>query len=257
MSWFLRLAPLALMSACGGTTLTRSGDGGAGGSGGPGVGGSGAVETGGRSAGGAVSGGGGATHGSGGVVSGAGGSIPGSGGSVPGSGGSMLGSGGKMHEPTKHRPAEVPCGTRPNDGGSSDAGAPPSIETCAVDGDCSHGFNGRCISGRIGLHCTYDVCFGDGDCAEGAICMCSSAMSQGSHCSQPGCRIDADCPGSWCSPTFSSCGTYSGVIGYQCHTKADECTNDTDCAAGTSGAPYCMYEPMVAHWICSSSQCAG
>ena len=125
-----------------------------------------------------------------------------------------------------------------------------------VDVDCKSGPNGRCISGRIGTYCTYDACFTDENCDPGAVCMCGMESGTGNHCSQPGCRVDADCPGSWCSPTFSSCGTFSGVVGYACHATADECVDDADCTSTMKGI-YCMYSPMVAHWVCSSSQCAG
>lgn len=167
------------------------------------------------------------------------------------------GAGGSGHTPAKHRPRQVVCGTPPpGGGGASSAGQQPAPEMCSVDSDCQTGPNGRCIFGRIGQYCTYDECFRDGDCASGEVCMCGASTGTGSHCSQAGCRTDSDCPGSYCSPTFGTCGNYSGVIAYQCHTSKDTCIDDADCASTGVGA-YCMYDPMVAHWVCSSSQCAG
>ena len=141
----------------------------------------------------------------------------------------------------------------PPTGGS---GGQPLPGMCTVDTDCTMGANGRCIFGRVGKYCTYDACFKDADCGTRTVCMCGTPGGTGAHCGQPGCHIDADCPGSWCSPTFSSCGNYSGVVGYACHTPADECVNDADCSA-MGGAAYCMYMPSSAHWVCSISQCAG
>jgi len=244
--------PVILVSACGGTTLTHGGDAGEGGAE------QGGAEQGGAEQGGAEQGGaGGAGAGESGGHS-AGGAVQSSGGKT-GRGG-VAGSGGaSSREPMQHRATPTTCGTpspQPGSGGSS-AGASPDEETCKLDSDCTMGKDGRCINGRIGLHCTYNACFADAECGDGQVCLCEGGMGSGSRCSVPGCRIDADCPGSWCSPSFGTCGNYSGVIGYQCHGPKDECVDDTDCGDGSFSAPYCAYDPMVAHWVCSASQCVG
>jgi hypothetical protein len=166
-----------------------------------------------------------------------------------GNGGSSGGGGGVSREPEDHRPTEVTCGTRPP--GAGGVSSPPTGD-CAKDEDCTSGFNGRC-TGR-GMECEYDRCFADSDCESGSVCLCGAPAGTGNHCSEKGCRVDADCPGSWCSPTFGTCGNYSGVVGYACHTQSDECVDDADC--GDSGG-YCWYSPMIAHWLCSTAQCVG
>jgi hypothetical protein len=247
MSWSMKLLPLVLACACGGTTLASApDDSGAGGT----KQGTGGDESGGASAGGAA--GGGALPGTGGAAGS--GARPGSGGTAGGAG---KGGSGGTREPAKHRPAEVVCGMRPS---AMDASAPggqsPPLQTCTMSSECTSGPNGRCIAGRIGTYCTYDECFNDSDCNPGAVCLCQSSMSQGSRCATvAGCRIDADCPKGFCSPTFGTCGNYSGVIGYACHSTADECVDDADCAKLAGG--YCMHDAMVGRWICSNSQCAG
>ena len=186
-------------------------------------------------------------------------SMSGSGGSA--GGGGSAGSATLLHEPAHHRTAEVSCGTPPASAPKASApasGAPLPTQFCSVDADCTAGNNGRCERSNFGMQCVYDRCFVDADCDSGSVCICSAPGGFGNHCGQVGCRLDADCPGSWCSPTFSSCGEYSGVVGYACHTRQDECVDDTDCKDPSMlSTPYCMYDPAVAHWICSTSRCAG
>jgi hypothetical protein len=263
MSWSsMWIASLLLVSACGGSF--KSGGQGPGGAGGGESGASGSAHSGGisgdSSAAGSVSSGGSAA----GALSGGANAGGASGGADIG-GASSAGTGGKvLREPTQHRPVALACGTRPTPvptgSGGSAAGAPLPLPICTTNGECTAGANGRCISSRIGMTCSYDACFADADCAPGSVCQCGPENGPGNHCSQPGCQVDADCPNSWCSPTFSSCGNYSGVVSYACHTAKDECVNDADCsghgATGGLGA-YCMYDPQVARWVCSSSQCAG
>jgi len=188
---------------------------------------------------------------------GGGGSSSGAGNGAAGSAGAPTGgSGGHVtREPTQHRPEATACGAPPADTGAAGAsangqGAP--AEPCSQNSECTSGPNGRCFMGRVGPYCSYDECFADADCVAGAACMCSGPAGAGNRCGSPGCQVDADCPGSWCSPTLGSCGNYGGILGYSCHTAKDECVNDTDCSGG-----YCMYDPQVTHWICNSSQCAG
>lgn len=61
-------------------------------------------------------------------------------------------------------------------------------------------------------------------------------------CMPGNCRVDSDCEsgGGYCSPSQNAglfvcsdgcsgtCG--GGLTGYYCHTAADECVNDCDCA---------------------------
>ena len=116
------------------------------------------------------------------------------------------------------------------------------------------GENGRCGFGRIGAFCSYDTCFSDSDCAANEVCLCDgTGMGGGGNtCVVTSCRTNNDCGGQTCSPTFGSCGHYTGVISFACHTTSDECTVDADCTGG-----YCMFEPGVSHWVCSTSECVG
>lgn len=221
MSWFLRLAPVVLVCACGGTSITREGDAGAGGK---------------NAAGGEI--------GNGGAVA------------TGGSGGNRGG------VPMNHRPTAIACGVRPPAGDAAPPqGQSPGIQPCMTNPDCKSGPNGRCIVGRIGPHCTYDQCFNDDDCGKGSVCGCSTATSEGSRCLNPGCQVDADCPGSFCSPTFGTCGAYGGVTSYQCHTQNDECLDDSECMSPVPGnccePGYCAYDPNLGHWACSYMGCAG
>ena len=240
--WF---TTLLLVSACGGTfssTQEHSSGGDTSGAGSPGAGSPGAgapgagAGSGGRAAAGASSGG----------ASSGGASSGGSGGHV-------------TPEPTQHRSEATACGVPPGTGagGSAAQGAQPPLQTCTKSSECTAGPNGRCTSGRIGLYCSYDNCFADTDCAAGEVCLCSAPDGTGNRCTQPGCQVDADCPGSWCSPTFGTCGSYGGVTNYSCHTAADECVNDSDCTSNSLGGGYCMYDPQVTHWVCSTAFCAG
>jgi hypothetical protein len=156
-------------------------------------------------------------------------------------------------EPVIHRVTEVTCGARPADAGDV-IPSPPTYGECETAAQCTSGLNGRCVVDRGGFSCDYDLCFEDDDCGSGSVCRCGNPGGEGNRCTQAGCRVDADCPGSWCSPTFGTCGNYSGVVGYACHTQKDECVDDADCA-GSGG--YCWYSPMVAHWLCSTANCVG
>ena len=238
--WF---TTLLLVSACGGTfssTQEHSSGGDTSAAGTPGAG----APSGGAPSGGGPSGG-----------------APGAGsGGRAAAGASSGGSGGHVTpEPTQHRSEATACGVPPStgSGGSAAQGASPPLQMCTKSSECTSGANGRCTSGRIGQYCSYDECFVDADCAAGAVCLCSAPDGTGNRCTQPGCQVDADCPGSWCSPTFGTCGSYGGVTNYSCHTAADECVNDSDCTSNSLGGGYCMYDPQVTHWVCSTAFCAG
>lgn len=171
--------------------------------------------------------------------------------------------------PKNHRASAMTCDmTRPpgitsSEGGAPDAGFPGQ---CNQDSDCTMGTNGRCGYSRIGKECSYDTCFSDAQCTNGGVCVCRSGGGT-NHCAgnsmtAGSCRIDSDCgPKGYCSPSADSCGPSYGTKGYFCHTASDTCLDDTDCSDGGAqggwGSGYCMYEPMVKHWKCSYSACAG
>ncbi len=140
----------------------------------------------------------------------------------------------------KHRQQAVACTASPADGG-----APP-------------GFDGGSL----------DQCLVDSDCVDGGVCSCRGStfawahQSYGNSCVPANCRSDSDCgPGGACSPTVDfGCGPFYGVVGYYCHSCADECENDSDCNANpTAGGPagYCAYDATIGHWSCGYNFCAG
>ena len=197
----------------------------------------------------------GSASGSGGSSSGQ--SATGSGGSATGGGRNSGGSGG-LEEPEKHRPTAVEC--------DDERPAPevPPLEggECQSHEECTDGRNGRCTSGRI-VQCTYDECFTDSDCGTGRTCACEgSPTSDANACLASNCSSDEDCgPGGFCGPSFGTCGSYSGVIGYYCRTAEDECLNDGDCVTpdpSTGAGPgYCAFAPELDHWVCMYSHCVG
>ncbi len=180
--------------------------------------------------------------------------------------GGMTGTGGSTGRvPVKHRAAAPACAkTRPV-GLCGAATMPGATLQCKVDADCQGGENGRCLpmARILGCSCSYDACFADADCpAMSGPCECrvSSDVMAGSStanvCKLGNCRVDPDCgAGGFCSPSLGSCGNYSGVVGYYCHSSKDKCTDDADCAAQGTGD--CRYEPTVGAWTCQNSQCAG
>ena len=165
--------------------------------------------------------------------------------------------------PAQHRAAATACSMTRPPGPSGIANG-----TCQMDSDCvdgTKGQNGRCVFSRIGAICSYDECFDDSTCG-GKVCLCrpsgeTSATVQANHCLvQGGCRTDSDCgSGGACSPSFSTCGAYTGVVAYYCHTPTDSCLDDSDCPAvdGGGGPGYCMFSPEGGKWICGYSQCVG
>lgn len=167
--------------------------------------------------------------------------------------------------PRVHRASRETCSpTRPPSSCDNLGGGAPNM--CSADSECTEGTNGRCVGNpHDGCRCNYDVCASDTDCTTGGPCACRLATrgaSGANVCLGGNCQIDADCgAGGYCSPTFGSCGDYSGVVGYRCHTPQDECVDDEDCAGADAGflgqRPYCMYAPEVGRWRCSNSACAG
>jgi hypothetical protein len=167
---------------------------------------------------------------------------------------SALGDATSGRVPKNHRATAVACptGRGTENGQFGDSGVPGS---CAQDSDCTSGTNGRCVpnmGGAFYLTCSYDQCATDGDCA-GTACVCrpdaTSVVANVCASSKSQCRLDSDCgAGGYCSPSESSdVFCFSPDLDYFCHTPADECIDDTDCANGG-----CNYDPSVKHWKCGS-----
>jgi hypothetical protein len=147
-----------------------------------------------------------------------------------------------------------------------------AIAACTHDTDCSAGLNGRCDpTPRInGCECSYDQCFADADCkTTGGPCECrppaqaltspaggGPTATPANVCKPGNCRIDDNCgAGGYCSPSQGPCGSYSGIVGYFCHTPQDKCIDDADCKS--QGGGDCRFDQIGAAWVCQTSQCAG
>lgn len=157
----------------------------------------------------------------------------------------------------KHRAAHVVCSKADTPSTKVLTYGPrmpiPPGPPCKTKADCTTGKNGRCALGN----CTYDGCYEDSDCGKG-VCECQQEGARGYFCRAGDCAVDGDCgAGGFCSPTWStSCGAFSGIIGYYCHTKEDDCTNDDECVkAGAKG--YCAYDSEKKHWRCGYGHCVG
>lgn len=102
--------------------------------------------------------------------------------------------------------------------------------------------------------CTYDACMHDTDCNKGEVCACHGSPYVGGYgnaCVQGDCRVDSDCgPAGYCSPAYdtNSCG---GLLGYYCHTAADQCVNDTDCQS-QAGYDVCTF--IGSRWQCAAEE---
>jgi hypothetical protein len=154
-------------------------------------------------------------------------------------------------------------------GGDAAAGHPTPNGSCAP---ASEATNRRpqavaCVStpGASVDGGSLDQCLVDSECADGGVCSCQGNSfgyaheSIGNSCVAANCREDSDCgPGGACSPTVDQgCGPFYGVVGYFCHTCADQCENDSDCESDGGPAGYCAYEPTVGYWACGYGFCAG
>ena len=157
--------------------------------------------------------------------------------------------------PAVHRAAAVEC-SHVRGAGNFD----PTLmfAACKSDAECTTGTNGRCLGSMGGAQtnsCSYDGCFLDSECS-GNVCTCREAGgSSANHCSTGNCRIDAECAGGgYCSPSVDPDKTNYGITGWWCHTAADSCIDDADCA--TDGGPIakCAYDPGNTHWSCSSQE---
>ncbi len=157
--------------------------------------------------------------------------------------------------PLQHRPAGSTCPTARGPGivSTPDAGGRPP-GWCNSDSDCTAGVNGRCaarIGGAYYQSCDYDQCTDDSACS-GVPCQCrSSATDSAPNLCLTGsdCVVDSDCGScGFCSPVPAGCG--SGPVAYSCHTAADTCVDDSDCA-GSPNRSVCLPDPTLKHWSCA------
>ena len=154
--------------------------------------------------------------------------------------------------------------------------------TCSSNSQCTAGVNGRCfppILEPIAITqggCSIDECAADSDCGAKTPCICrSSSTDNSANICDVGsnCAVDSDCgPGGYCSPSKDACHPnnsdpnwqaegYSGPYPYYCHTAADLCVNDSDCAppdAGMESCPMfasCAYNVQNSRWECTQFPC--
>ncbi len=155
------------------------------------------------------------------------------------------------HAPAIHRATAAACS---HDRGPGDFDTQNMNAMCASDAECTSGDNGRCLATKVAArtnYCSYDACFTDADCGNSKVCTCREFASDANRCDPGNCKVDADCgAGGYCSPSADPDKTNFGSTGWWCHTKLDECVDDTDCVA-QSGAK-CVYDPAVSHFTCSS-----
>jgi hypothetical protein len=157
--------------------------------------------------------------------------------------------------PKIHRPAPVACPSDRPPGSTLGAGG----GTCAVDADCTAGKNGRCNGGLTPNACSYDECATDAECGS-AVCVCRDEARIGAPnaCFRGNSRVDADCPGTYCSPSgvdiFWNClgAVPLGAFGFFCHTAADECVDKEDCGSGNVS---CVFDADARHFKCLSLSC--
>jgi hypothetical protein len=131
--------------------------------------------------------------------------------------------------------------------------APNYTGACRCHEDCTAGVNARCYV--YGYGCSYDECFTDDDCGPARLCDCNNGVYGNHLCVTSNCHTDADCPnGHGCSPTRAVvCGALGGVVGYYCHTDADDCTVAADCGISYEEPGRCTYDANRLRWICSES----
>lgn len=161
--------------------------------------------------------------------------------------------------PLKHRASHEACSDKDTPAPSTMTYGPklptPLGPACKTKADCKDKPNGRCAAG----HCTYDGCYEDKDCTgSGTVCTCEQDGQRGYYCKAGNCAIDADCSETgYCSPTWSTeCGAFLGVVGWYCHTKKDECVNDSECQKGKEQG-YCAYDGEKKYWRCGYGHCVG
>jgi hypothetical protein len=191
------------------------------------------------------------------TAAGEGGSTTDASGAVDGSkGADASDSGGNLGRvPAVHRAAAAEC-THVRGAGNFD----PTLmfADCKSDAECTTGTNGRCLSSMGGAQtntCSYDGCFLDSECS-GKVCTCREPGGiAANRCSQGNCTVDATCGvGGYCSPSVDPDKTNYGITGWWCHTAADSCIDDADCATDGGPSAKCAYDPKATHWSCSSEQ---
>lgn len=161
------------------------------------------------------------------------------------------------HTAVKHREKHESCESKDTPAPGTATYAPrmpiPPGPACKSKADCKDKANGRCAAG----HCTYDSCYEDKDCpSTSPVCVCDQEGERGYYCKAGNCAIDADCGDGACSPSWSTeCGAFMGTVGWFCHSKADDCTNDDECKE--KGQGYCAYDQMKKHWRCGYGHCVG
>jgi hypothetical protein len=179
----------------------------------------------------------------------------------------------------QHRPSAAPaCAeVRGSNEPSVEGCADPALIACEHDADCTEGEGGRCLVARFPCvpRCSYDECTNDADCADNKPCECrvtTGAVTPNRCVTASNCRVDADCgPNGFCSPSLlddfcactsvdycktlgDTCSSSSGMCacgdscghGYFCHTPADTCLDDADCATGT-----CNFDLAHQSWLCT------
>jgi hypothetical protein len=84
------------------------------------------------------------------------------------------------------------------------------------------------------------------------VCACRVPILYAENaCFHGDCQVDADCPGSYCSPSAldSEPGDFpAGSVGFFCHTASDGCTDDADCPGDRYEA--CTFDAAQARWRC-------
>jgi hypothetical protein len=155
--------------------------------------------------------------------------------------------------PVEHRATAASCARTKMNG--SDAASPPP---CTTDADCQ-GDAGNPLWNCVEHGCGWDACLADADCLASQVCVCESQIPSGkgkpgNSCVSASCHVDSDCAGGgYCAPSRGACGN---VLEYDCTSAADTCvTPQTDCSSCSGFA--CVYDPMVAHFVCSTSACHG
>jgi hypothetical protein len=125
--------------------------------------------------------------------------------------------------PTDHRPVATAC--KPTDAGTS---------VCATDSDCPSAME-ACGCDDTGGACVQALCHVDSDCGAGGYCSPSYDLLV------VGCNSNN-------TPTASR-----EILGFYCHTAADDCNNDSDCMQGQT----CGWVSYLGRWSCVVSACSG
>jgi hypothetical protein len=152
--------------------------------------------------------------------------------------------------PTDHRDAGVRCPSDRGPGCPSLGYCGAIAGSCASDTECDAGVAGRCIVDLPSpLACSYDECSSDSDCPAHTPCQCRSdatSISANVCVRASDCAVDSDCgPNGYCSPS-AAC-----TVTYHCHTAADRCLDDRDCAA-LGATPYCLFDTGAGRWACAA-----